>query len=360
MTKLSKSRWRRARVRSASIVAALVLVLGSLSTVTSGFGNAAIVPGVIGINAVTSRVEAERDRVYDAVADAGFRAIRLHVEWPVIEPYPGHYSWEETDALVQDAVDRGMQVLGVLTYTPAWAATAEGRKYLHPAPADPQQFADFSKLAAQRYKGKIRYWEVWNEPNVETHWAPEPNGKAYADLLVRTYTALKAVDADNFVITGGTSPTVDTDVKISPDTFIRQVYASGAGDHFDAIAMHPYSTPKLLSEAGEEYSSNSNISQVRAIMGENGQAAKRIWFTEFGAPTVGGHEFGVNEQRQALILLDGVNYMQGLPFAGPIFLFDYQDIDTDNPWVEMHYGLVRSDFTEKPALEAVRRLLEGN
>lgn len=314
---------------------------------------------MVGINAVTLRLADVRTRQYDAIRNAGFRAIRLHVEWPLIEPAPGRYIWGATDALIDNAVQRGIEVLGVVTYTPSWAATAEGRGFLHPHPASAAQFAEFIRLAAERYRGKIRYWEIWNEPNVVTHWAPRPDVPLYVAMLKAAYTELKAVDPGNFVVTGGTSPTVDADDKMSPVTFVSKLYEHGGGDYFDALGMHPYSTPNLLSSASAEWSSNSDIRNVSAVMRRNGQGDKKIWFTEFGAPTMTGHEFGVSEARQAEILTDAIKFTRTMPNGGPIFIFDHRDIETGSANAEMSYGLLRTDWSAKPGFEAVRSLISG-
>jgi len=170
------------------------------------------------------------------------------------------------------------------------------------------------------------------------------------------------------VITGGTSPAVDTATEMSPVTFIKGLYDHGAGEFFDAVAMHPYSSPDLLSAPGPVDSSNSNraIKEVSELMASQGQSDKRIWFTEFGAststpgataPDLSGQQVGVTQQRQAEILTDGINYMRSLPNGGPIFLFDFRDVETGSRDVEYNYGLLRSDFSAKPALAAVQALL---
>src|SRR6185369_14671954 len=112
------------------------------------------------------------------------------------------------------------------------------------------------------------------------------------------------------------------------------LYLNGAGDSFDAVAMHPYSSPDLLSDAGPWYSSHRAIKQVRDLLESHGQGDKRIWFTEFGASTAGpdatgpdltAQQFGVTEAHQAEILADGIDYLRSVPNCGPIFVFDHQD-----------------------------------
>ena len=98
-------------------------------------------------------------------------------------------------------------------------------------------------------------------------------------------------------------------------------------------------------------------------MANQGQSYKRIWFTEFGAstapegafaPELAGQQSRVTEVRQAEILTDGINYMRTLANCGPIFLFDHRDIETGSFVIENNYGLLRSDFSPKPALSAVK------
>lgn len=69
---------------------------------------------------------------------------------------------------------------------------------------------------------------------------------------------------------------------------------------------------------------------------------------------------GVTLERQAEILTDGINFMRSLPNGGPIFLFDFRDVETGSRNVQYNYGLLRSDFTDKPALAAVQALLRGD
>jgi hypothetical protein len=356
-------------LRRAAVIAltAAILYVTVPGTLRAPEVRAALNPGTVGVTAITLRDDPVRGRQLDAMRAEGFPAVRLIIEWPLIEPSPGRFDWAETDAIVMDAATRNLTILGLVTYAPAWAATEEGRQYLHPAPADPQVFADFVKTAAERYRGVIRNWEIWNEPNVVQSFAPRPDVALYSAMLEKAYSAIKSVDPYSVVISGGTSPAVDQEGSLSPATFIHGLLSSGAGDSLDAVGMHPYSSPSLLSEQTQWYSSNAAINNVTYLMNYLGQSHKRIWFTEFGASTArvaaqpgtdpSSQHVGVSESRQAEILVDGINYLRSLPNGGPIFLFDHRDIETGSNTVEFSYGLLRSDFSPKPALAAVQRLL---
>jgi polysaccharide biosynthesis protein PslG len=328
----------------------------------------AIQPGTLGVNAVTLILPETRIRQYDAIKAAGIPAVRLYLEWDLIEPQPGEFDWTTTDSLVNEAAQRGLKILGLLTYAPSWAVPPQNRILVHPAPADAASWGRFVALAAQRYGHIIHNWEIWNEPNIDDSFAPGPDLPLYSAMLRESYRAIKDVDPDAVVVTGGTSPAVDNPTEMSPVTFIKGLYDHGAGDFFDAVAMHPYSSPELLSVDGPPETSNSRraISDVTDLMVARGQRGKRIWFTEFGAststpgaaaPELSGQQVGVTPERQSVILTEGINYMRSLPNGGPIFLFDFRDVETGSRNVQFNYGLLRSDFTAKPSLAAVRALI---
>lgn len=298
----------------------------------------------------------DSDRDIAGVADTGFGAVRIPVEWSEIEPVEGQFDWTEIDSEINSAATRGLPVLGVLTWTPTWAVPANSIPVNHPAPAAASRFAQFAEVAAARYRNRVTAWEVWNEPNIAASFGPRADPILYCSILSQTSVAIRRAAPGTLVITGPTSPTIDSDRDVSPATFVDSLYRCAGTQTFDAVAMHPYSSPDLLSEPGPGSSSLKDIAGVRAVMEQHGDGDKKIWFTEFGAPTMATSP-GVSEERQAAILVDGITGMRQLPYAGPVFAFDYRDSDTGNPVQDYNYGLLRSDYTPKLSFAAVKDLL---
>ncbi|WP_241257365.1 cellulase family glycosylhydrolase [Rhodococcus sp. KRD162] len=296
--------------------------------------------------------DVERD--IDAVADIGFTAIRLLVKWSDIESVEGAADWSSIDAEIEWASERNLAVLGVLTWAPTWAVPVEYAHVPHPAPASAARFAQFASAAASRYRDQITAWEVWNEPNVAASYGPSVNPIHYCDVLSASSTAIRAAAPESLVITGPTSPAIDSANDLSPSTFVEALYRCAGAGSFDAVAMHPYSSPQLLSQPTESWSSANEIAAVHSVMERHGDAHKKIWFTEFGAPTTSA---GVDEQRQADILVDGITTLTQLPYAGPVFVFDLRDSMTGSAVPDYNYGLMRSDYSPKRALDAVRALV---
>jgi len=95
---------------------------------------------------------------------------------------------------------------------------------------------------AERYRGRIRYYQIWNEPNIYPEWgeqAVSPEG--YTELLCRAHDALKAVDPNIVVISGPLSPTVSlTDRNLNDFIFLVRMYEAGAGRCFDVMSAQGY------------------------------------------------------------------------------------------------------------------------
>ncbi|WP_245819589.1 cellulase family glycosylhydrolase [Rhodococcoides yunnanense] len=307
----------------------------------------------LAVNAASSDMPgADARRDIEGIADAGFDAVRLVVEWSEIEPVAGELEWSDTDSAVDAASARGLPILGVLTWAPTWAVPPNYALTAHPAPDGAEGFAGFASAAAARYRDRITAWEVWNEPNVAASFGPSADPQRYCALLSAASHAIRTASPTALVVAGPTSPAVDSVNDVSPATFVDALYRCAGPDTFDAVAMHPYSTPNLLSRPDAAWSSAHEIARVRAVMERRGDDGTRIWFTEFGAPTSAASP-GVDEQRQSEILVDGITALHALPYAGPIFVFDFRDSMTGSPVPDYNYGLVRSDFTEKPALRSV-------
>ena len=301
-------------------------------------------------------------RTLDAARDAGMWSIRVDVDWSRVEPVAGQRKWSEVDRVVGAVVERGMCPLGLVTYAPTWAADPASRPtgtYFHPA--DPQLFANFAAAAAGRYRDRIMVWEVWNEPNTEKFFKPRPDVAAYGRLLTATYTALKAVAGDIAVLSGGLAPAEDNGRDIAPTTFLSGLYAGKFNRSFDAFAVHPYSYPALPNAPGTEvWNTARRVGIMRAEMVAGGDEAKPIWFTECGAPT-GSAAVAVSDAAQAQTLDVVLTYAKRTAWIGAAFVFSIRDAGRDAADPEQNFGILRYDFSPKPAYAVTTRIgKDGN
>jgi hypothetical protein len=298
--------------------------------------------------------DADLARRLDGIAASGATWLRVDVDWSVIEPSQGSYSWSVVDRVVNGARARGLRVLGILTYTPGWARPAGTNN--HTPPSNPQDFATFSGAAVAHFAGAVSAWEVWNEPNIPGFWAPAANPGAYTALLRAASAAIKTTDPSATVLTGGTSPSGDGSGAVSPVVFLQGIYAAGGKGSFDAVAHHPYNFPYMPMRPESNFNWNAFggvTPKLHDVMVANGDGAKRIWATEIGAPTpatIAG--VTTTPDYLARYVTEAFSAWRSWAWTGPMFWYSYRDAGSNVADTEQVFGLVKRDYTPKsPALE---------
>jgi hypothetical protein len=345
------------------VAAALVacIAAGCASRATDGFGAPRSRIGIAAAGDFQAFSPSERARYLDQVKALGASWIRIDLYWSIVQRRgPASYDWRGFDGAVRAARRRGLAVLGVLLFTPRWARTP-GTTDRTP-PRNPADFGSFAYRAAKHYRAfGVRAYEIWNEPNIADFWAPGPDPAGYTRLLEQAYRGIKRADPHATVVSAGLSPSATYGVSdpqhMNPLTFLEQMYANGARASMDAVGWHPYNFPE-----GFAYHPGSAWSQMaattpsaRSIMRANGDAKKKIWATEWGAPT-GASTKSLSEAEQARLVTISLARFTAWRWAGPTFLYSLRDTGTNAADVEQNFGLVRNNWSKKPAYDAFRRI----
>lgn len=307
---------------------------------------------------------ARLNQVLNEVNSLGITWVRIDFDWGNVQPKSSAtYDWTVYDPIVSAIVAHHLNVLGVIAYTPPWARSPNCDGGEDCPPQDPAQFATYAASIAARYQSDgLHYWEIWNEPNDFDFWATKADCGAYTSLLKATYPAVKKVDAHAIIITAGLSPQSTDNVNISPTDFLNCIYSDGGKNYFDAVGDHPYTFPQFPSNNGNnDWANMSQTSpSLRSIMIANGDSAKKIWITEFGAPTNGPDaNWYVSENQQAQMLVQAVQLYQTYDWAGPFFWYTLEDGSTATDTNENFFGLIRADGSPKPAFSAFLNLINS-
>jgi hypothetical protein len=306
---------------------------------------------------------AERNARLDTLQTLGAGWLRFDLKWSDIQSGGADsYDWGRHDAVVQAANDRDIQVLLIILGTPEWARQPSCRSIGEACPAAlPTTMATFAGKAVQHYLPMgVRHWEVWNEPNNVVFWKPKPDSTVYTELLKASYAAIKAADPGASVLGGSTSPATNDGTNIDPRDFMQRVYEGGGGDSFDAWAHHPYcyagtfDCPKTQAPWSAWSQMSLTQPNLRGIMSANGDAGKKIWLTEFGAPT-GGDGTAVSEARQDQMLRDSYGMVRDTPWLGPLMWYSLKDRGTSGDR-EDWFGLIRANGSFKPAFNTYKQL----
>jgi hypothetical protein len=321
----------------------------------------------------------KRRLAVEMVANAGFGWIRQEFPWEDIEIHgrgdfedrrhdPPRSSWEKYDHIVDLAEANGIQIIARLSNPPAWSRAAGDEAGPFAPPDDLDAYGDFVEKVARRYQGRIRYYQIWNEPNIYPEWGEQPVDAAeYAELLKVAYTRAKSVDPDVVIIAGALAATIELDRYphgLTDALFLQQLYDAGAGPYFDVMAMQGYGLwsgpfdrrmqPRVLNFSRPLY--------IRDVMVRNGDAHKPIWLSEMAwnalpldssLPPAYGR---VTEAQQARYAVQAYYRLQSewpwLGVANYWFLKQADDRERDvNP--QYYFRMLEPDFTSLPVYHAV-------
>lgn len=280
------------------------------------------------------------------VADLGVEWVREDFHWHRVQPTPMTYDWTFSDAAMRALLQRNINVLGVLGPSVGWATPQRDDPDYDVSfyPPEPRLFAEYTRAVVHRYKRYVKYWEIWNEPDLAYFWRGGPDANAYAQLLILTAQTIRSVDPDAKILIGGFNP-FDT-------TFLSQVAAAGAWNSFDILAIHPYVNP-WGPEDGNLMAAADGVRLVASRYGD-----KPIWATEVGwasGPSDRDPAGLTDPQAQANYL---VRSMLLLWQAGieKTFWYTLKD-DPGNPYGLFELGSGRTDFSRpKPAYRAFQTL----
>ena len=243
------------------------------------------------------------DRDLRLVEEAGLRWVKQEFPWRELEGHAkGAWQWATTDRIMDQIEAHHLKVIVRLGSQPAWAAPDTPLAQIAP-PDYLQDFYDYVYAVAERYKGRIEAYQIWNEPNLAREWGHRPPNPAdYVELLKVGYRAVKAADPAAMVIGAGLAPTTRHDAAAMPDIyFLQGMYDAGAAAYFDALGVHaagfkspPETDPAVIANDPALNNNDSapeelrrvygfrHVEDMRAIMVRNGDQAKKVVILEFG------------------------------------------------------------------------------
>jgi len=318
---------------------------------------------------------AERDMLM--VKDMGFRWIKQNFGWRDIELSKGNFDWTHTDHIVETAQRYGdIELLIRVDHQPEWARSGCS---LQGPPTDPADLADFLYAVATRYKGRVRAYEIWNEPNLAREWCDQsPQPGEYARLLRAAYAAVKRADPDAYVISAGLSPTGTQPPEAMPDdVYLDRLYQAFDGQssegYFDLLGVHaagyaapPETSPEeaAASEAygGERFFTFRRVEDLRAIQ-EKYEPGGRIAILEMGwtSDTRPGSPYAwhaVDEATKADYLVRAYQYAaeHWAPWITVMTTIYVCDPDWTPDDEQYWWCITNPDGTPRPAFEALKAM----
>jgi hypothetical protein len=174
---------------------------------------------------------------WPAAAVGGYRTWDSGAVWSSIEPSRGSYNWGQLDQIVNFVQGKGANVLFTFGRTPRWASSnpnsyvcggGPGQCY---APYSMTDWSNFVWALTSRYKYRIRYYELWNEPNASNWWSGSTS--QMVQMASIAYHVIKQQDPGAVVL----SPAPQGAYAWQ---WMGYFLAAGGGKYFDAAAFHGY------------------------------------------------------------------------------------------------------------------------
>jgi polysaccharide biosynthesis protein PslG len=329
-----------------------------------------------------------RDKLFSTLSDVQFGWMRQQIRWCSYEPAKGQFGNNyvaQVDAVINAAAARGVKIMLSPVCSPDWTGAGGG------LPKNPQDMGDLMKFMADRYKGKVQAYEIWNEQNYAYETGGTVNVGAYIPVLKAGYQALKASDPNITVVFGGLTPTGVTghpEIALDDVQYLQQIYAINGGEvkqYYDVLGAHPGSNcnppdnaypdnPATTpcgndADGGRSFTKDNSfyfkrIVQLRGVMEQNGESGKKMWLTEFGWDSTqnppAGYEYAkyISEDQQAQNLTRAFALGKSYAWMGVMFVWNLNfQVTVSNPGDEKYgWGVIRNDWSARPAYTALKSM----
>jgi len=285
--------------------------------------------------------------------ELGLGTARTDFSWRRVEPERGSFDFTGLDRIVHASNDADVDLLGILNYG-NWWARADGESAA--PPDDLSDFGNYAAEVAERYAGRVRHYEVWNEQNIGlTFWRPTEDPVRYSELLALTSARVREVDPEALISFGGVfGPRLLLNTE--GEEYIRAVVEAlpDLSEHIDIMAFHPYRYPFSAPEVETESQRSlaNEVCSMRELVGEFGAPDMPLWITELGWHTaLDSFSPGVDDNTQGAYLARGalIAMSQGVE---RFYWYTFRDSGTDSDDQEQRFGLFSYDEapeTDPPA-----------
>jgi len=309
---------------------------------SSAFAKDAYPGQLAGVNVALEQYvdSGQRRAALEKLVVAGFGWVRQRADWRAMEPVPGQYEWGQMDDILADVAVAGLDVVVVLDGSPAWARAPQDRAPTDnpfAPPADAADFARFATAFALRYGEQVRFYQIWDEPNIAPHWGNrliEP--VAYGRLLAQVAPAVRAADADAVILLAALAPTADRGhTAIDEAYYLQRLYAAGAAPYFDAVAAQPFGFGLAPDDSRSrvELLNFQRMGLLRRVMVAAGDGAKPVWAVRYGwNRSTNGLWRTVTGETQARYVEQANALAKGWPWlAGLAWANDRPAVPADDP-----------------------------
>jgi|GEM_PF-3203029 len=270
-----------------------------------------------------------------AASMIGVQVRRGNPPWCGIQPNsPDEWHFEGVDDMVNEYQKLGIELQYVIGDPPKWAI-AKNWKPLDPRMTDAkplpdhQAFERFVARLAERYRGRIHTYIVFNEP--DTVFFANYSNAEYFELLRIAYRTIKAIDPDAVVMNGGIA-SIGSDTQGPKQGIVRSLFTTERSN-YDEFTYHGHAVFDEFKQDVEK------LLKLRKLSSN----PPPIYFDESALSAM-----NYGENKQAEQLFEKVLYAWSIGAAGYNWYNLFNDGNDPNN-IECNFGLFTYNCEPKPA-----------
>lgn len=303
-------------------------------------------PFVVGVCAHELHKGDPSGRAYAMMRDAGITSVRTDAHWAYVERQPNQLKIEPSwQRYLKETARHGLSTQFILGYGNQHHGGGE-KPRSEPVRAAYNRYVDF---VTENLKGQVAYYEIWNEWDVEDPRDPEFT-QDYARLIADAAGIIRQRDPAATVLAGAvTSQGIESG-------FALRLLENGLMQSVDGLSLHPY----VHCRGWRRNTPEAWIDWMAEVDKELTRAAGRpvpLYLTEMAWPSHQG-ACGIDETLQAAYLARAFFLARTLPNIKGMWWYDFRNDGTDKTEREHNFGLVRQDFTPKPAYPVLAAISE--
>jgi hypothetical protein len=310
----------------------------------------------------------KKEKTLQMAEDAGIGWAKQQFAWEEAEPRRGEYTWQKFDELVRLYEQHHLQIIARIDRPPNW--TKADPRFKQGPPDDPADFGNFVFAFLTHFKGRVRYIQVWNEPNLLSEWGGRPpNPAEYLRMLQAVYGRAKQADPDARILSAPLAPTYEESALAMDDVlYLARLYQLGAQQYFDILSANAFGQDRPPDDSPDFARLNfRRVELERNVMALYGDTRKAVWINEYGwnaSPAYFMVREGalvwqrVAEPQQAEYTVRGIQKARSdWPWAGPLCIWYFRQVGTSSPQrSDYYFRMVDPDFTVRPLYDAIKAL----
>lgn len=269
----------------------------------------------------------------------GANAIRIDAPWKQIERTAGKYAIPDwLERTVNSMVSSGVTPLLILAYgNPLYDSGDKptSREGI-------EAFARYATFVVEHFQGRVIYYDLWNEWDAHTGRTTPLDAEEYINLARVVFPAIKAVDHNIQVLSGGISD------KGMREGFFEQFFLLGGHEFIDGLSLHPYvwNSRKRKSPEGA-----MELVDLVAKLARKSNAGKNIpiYLTEVGWPTHTGKD-GISDEEAAWYLTRYYLLAASRDYVRGVFWYCLMDQGKDSSNKEHRFGILDRNQASRPAV----------